>query len=69
MAVGSWNSHVSYDRHTAVRRDRGIPTVSTTWLLWWLNRGYTPAGVEAWNCIRALDYLQSREEVDGERLE
>ncbi len=35
---------------------------------WWLNRGYTPAGVEAWNCIRALDYLQSREEVDGERL-
>lgn len=35
---------------------------------WWLNRGYTPAGVEAWNCIRALDYLQSRDEVDGERL-
>lgn len=23
---------------------------------WWLNRGYTPAGVEAWNCVRALDY-------------
>lgn len=37
-------------------------------LWWWLNRGYTPAGVEAWNCIRALDYLQSREEVDGNRL-
>ncbi|MFL2869570.1 MAG: alpha/beta hydrolase family protein [Pirellulaceae bacterium] len=37
-------------------------------LWWWLNRGYTPAGVEAWNCIRALDYLQSRKEVDGERL-
>ncbi|MEZ6112575.1 MAG: prolyl oligopeptidase family serine peptidase [Pirellulaceae bacterium] len=35
---------------------------------WWLNRGYTSAGVEAWNCIRALDYLQSRAEVDGERL-
>jgi dienelactone hydrolase len=35
---------------------------------WWLNRGYTPAGVEAWNCIRALDYLQARPEVDGERL-
>jgi dienelactone hydrolase len=35
---------------------------------WWLNRGYTPAGVEAWNCIRALDYLQSRKEVDGEKL-
>jgi dienelactone hydrolase len=35
---------------------------------WWLNRGYTPAGVEAWNCVRALDYLQSRPEVDGNRL-
>lgn len=35
---------------------------------WWLNRGYTPAGVEAWNCVRALDYLQSRPEVDGKRM-
>jgi len=35
---------------------------------WWLNRGYTPAGVEAWNCVRALDYLQSRDEVDDEKL-
>lgn len=34
----------------------------------WLSRGYTPAGVEAWNCIRALDYLQSRPEVNGEKL-
>ncbi|EMI20694.1 Acetyl xylan esterase [Rhodopirellula maiorica SM1] len=35
---------------------------------WWNNRGYTPAGVEAWNGIRALDYLQSRPEVDGQRI-
>lgn len=35
---------------------------------WWFNRGYTPAGVEAWNSIRALDYLQSRPEVDAERI-
>ena len=35
---------------------------------WWNSRGYTPAGAEAWNCIRALDYLQSRPEVDGTRL-
>ena len=35
---------------------------------WWLNRSYTPAGVEAWNCVRAIDYLQSRPEVDGERI-
>jgi dienelactone hydrolase len=35
---------------------------------WWLSRGYTPAGVEAWNCVRSLDYLQSRPEVDPERI-
>ncbi|HJQ82163.1 MAG TPA: CocE/NonD family hydrolase, partial [Lacipirellulaceae bacterium] len=35
---------------------------------WWNARGYTPAGVEAWNAIRSLDYLQSRPEVDGEWL-
>lgn len=35
---------------------------------WWNNRGYTPAGVEAWNCVRALDYLQSRDEVAGDRI-
>ena len=35
---------------------------------WWLSRGYTPAGVEAWNSIRAIDYLQSRPEVDGDTI-
>jgi len=35
---------------------------------WWNSRGYTPAGVEAWNAIRALDYLQSRPEVDATKL-
>lgn len=35
---------------------------------WWMSRGYTPAGVEAWNCVRALDYLESRPEVDRTRL-
>jgi dienelactone hydrolase len=35
---------------------------------WWLNRGYTPAGVEAWNCVRALDYLETRPEVDKTRF-
>jgi dienelactone hydrolase len=35
---------------------------------WWLNRGYTPAGVEAWNCIRALDYLETRPEVDATKM-
>ncbi|MFN9718589.1 MAG: alpha/beta hydrolase family protein [Planctomycetota bacterium] len=35
---------------------------------WWNSRGYTPAGVEAWNCIRALDYLETRPEVDTTRI-
>ncbi len=35
---------------------------------WWNNRGYTPAGVEAWNGMRAIDYLQSRPEVDPEKI-
>ena len=35
---------------------------------WWNSRGYTPAGVEAWNCIRALDYLETRSEVDKDRI-
>lgn len=35
---------------------------------WWNSRGYTPAGVEAWNCIRSLDYLETRPEVDASRI-
>lgn len=35
---------------------------------WWNTRGYTPAGVEAWNGIRALDYLETRPEVDKSRF-
>lgn len=37
-------------------------------LWWWNSRGYTPAGVEAWFGIRALDYLCSRPEVDTNRI-
>ena len=35
---------------------------------YWLSLGYTPAGVEVWNAIRALDYLETRAEVDKERF-
>lgn len=35
---------------------------------WWNSRGYTPEGVEVWNSMRAIDYLQSRKEVDPERI-
>jgi cephalosporin-C deacetylase-like acetyl esterase len=35
---------------------------------WWNSRGYSSAGAEAWNCIRSLDYLQTRKEVDKDRI-
>ena len=35
---------------------------------WWNARGYSPAGVETWNAIRAIDYLVSRPEVDADRI-
>ena len=34
----------------------------------WLSLGYTPAGVEVWNAMRAVDFLESRPEVDPRRL-
>jgi cephalosporin-C deacetylase-like acetyl esterase len=34
----------------------------------WYSRGYTPAGVEVWNAMRAIDYLESRPEVDADRI-
>jgi dienelactone hydrolase len=35
---------------------------------WWQTLGYTPAGVECWNAMRAIDYLQSRKEIDPKRI-
>jgi cephalosporin-C deacetylase-like acetyl esterase len=34
----------------------------------WYARGYTPAGVEVWNAMRAVDYLETRPEVDRDRI-
>lgn len=37
--------------------------------LWgWHTLGYTPAGIECWNALRALDYLETRKEVDPKRI-
>jgi cephalosporin-C deacetylase-like acetyl esterase len=37
-------------------------------LWYWLSLGYTPAGPEVWNAIRALDYLETRKEVDAKKV-
>ncbi len=34
----------------------------------WYTRAYSPAGWEVWNVIRALDYLETRPEVDSDRF-
>jgi len=34
----------------------------------WFSLGYTPAGVEVWNAMRALDYLESRPEADANHI-
>jgi poly(3-hydroxybutyrate) depolymerase len=34
----------------------------------WLSLGYTPAGIEVWNAMRALDFLESRPEIDPKHI-
>ena len=34
----------------------------------WISRGYTPAGVEAWNAIRGIDVLESWPGIDKTRI-
>lgn len=34
----------------------------------WISQGYSPVGVEVWAAMRAADYLQSRPDVDPDRL-
>ena len=34
----------------------------------WYSQGYTPAGTEVWAAMRALDYLETRDDVDRDRF-
>ncbi|MEM3545978.1 MAG: acetylxylan esterase [Candidatus Bathyarchaeia archaeon] len=34
----------------------------------WYSLGYTPAGVEVWNAVKAVDILQSKPEVDPDNI-
>ncbi|MCE5250079.1 prolyl oligopeptidase family serine peptidase [bacterium] len=47
----------------------GIHRGTHSWEFYdWYARGYTPAGIEVWNAMRAVDYLLTRPDVDGSRL-
>jgi cephalosporin-C deacetylase-like acetyl esterase len=35
---------------------------------WWHSIGYSPAAVECWNGIRAIDYLCTRDDVDPDKI-
>jgi hypothetical protein len=70
---GAWyarNSYVCLVADTVLAGEiPGIHTGTRDHGLWWWNsRGYTPAGVEAWPGIRALDYLCTRPEVDTNHI-
>ncbi len=34
----------------------------------WQSRGYSPIGTEVWNGMRALDYLETRSDVDADKF-
>lgn len=58
-----WISLKAYETD-GVKRPR--PNDQPRW--WWHSAGYTPAGVECWNGIRAIDYLVSRPDVDPKKI-
>ena len=73
QADGAWfarNGYVCLVLDTLLAGEvQGIHTGTRDKGLWWWNsRGYTPAGVEVWFGIRALDYLSTRPEVDTNRF-
>jgi dienelactone hydrolase len=73
QADGAWfarNGYVCLVLDTVLAGEiQGIHTGTRDKGLWWWNsRGYTPAGVEAWFGMRALDYLSTRAEVDTNRF-
>jgi cephalosporin-C deacetylase-like acetyl esterase len=53
-------------RHFGTYGLAGKDVVENRW--WWQAAGYTPAGVECWNGIRAIDYLISRPDVDADKI-
>lgn len=48
----------------------GVHRGTHSWDLFdWFSRGYTSIGIEVWNAMRGVDYLLSRKDVDGSRIQ
>jgi len=60
--------HGTYGVYEPPSWDRKRPDGPLETRFWWHSRGYTPAGVECWNGVRAIDYLTTRPEVDAEKI-
>lgn len=59
MILDTVESGEVYGQHHGVMRQE---------MYHWYARGYNPSGVEVWNVMRALDYLETRPEVRKDRF-
>lgn len=52
-----------------IGENRGIHHGTYSFGFWhWYSQGYTPAGMEVWTAMRAIDYLETLPEIDASRV-
>jgi dienelactone hydrolase len=54
-------------RHLA-NGERKLPGMVKENRFWWHSIGFSPAAVECWNGIRAIDYLLTRDDIDPDKI-
>jgi dienelactone hydrolase len=55
-------------RHLASQERKRLELPEFENRFWWYSIGYSPAAVECWNGIRAIDYLLTRPDVDPDKI-
>ena len=61
----------TYDRpwgHLTAWGEKDAKSIKNHNRFWWHSIGYSPAAVECWNGIRAIDYLCTRDDVDPDKI-